>query len=41
MKLYRVDAFTGDLFKGNPAGLCILDQQLGEEVKYCHGNESF
>ncbi|WP_026176909.1 PhzF family phenazine biosynthesis protein [Desulfurispora thermophila] len=32
MKLYQVDAFTGDLFKGNPAGVCILDRQLSEEI---------
>lgn len=24
MKLYHVDAFTSELFKGNPAGVCIL-----------------
>jgi PhzF family phenazine biosynthesis protein len=24
MRLYQVDAFTGQVFKGNPAGVCIL-----------------
>jgi PhzF family phenazine biosynthesis protein len=24
MKLYQVDAFTNEIFKGNPAGVCIL-----------------
>ena len=24
MKIYQVDAFTNELFKGNPAGVCIL-----------------
>ena len=24
MKIYQVDAFTKELFKGNPAGVCIL-----------------
>ena len=24
MKIYQVDAFTSQLFKGNPAGVCIL-----------------
>ncbi len=24
MKLYQVDAFTGEFFKGNPAGVCVL-----------------
>jgi PhzF family phenazine biosynthesis protein len=26
MKLYQVDAFTNTIFKGNPAGVCILSQ---------------
>lgn len=25
MKIYQVDAFTSELFKGNPAGVCILE----------------
>jgi len=24
MQLYQVDAFTDQIFKGNPAGVCIL-----------------
>jgi len=32
MKLYQVDAFTDKLFKGNPAGVCILEDSLSEEV---------
>ena len=28
MKYYIVDAFTDVLFKGNPAGVCILDSEL-------------
>ena len=24
MKIYQVDAFTNQIFKGNPAGVCIL-----------------
>ena len=31
MKTYFVDAFTDELFKGNPAGVCLLDQELSEE----------
>lgn len=27
MKLYQVDAFTNEIFKGNPAGVCILPAQ--------------
>src|SRR5215471_8395957 len=26
MKYFIVDAFTDELFKGNPAGVCILDK---------------
>jgi predicted PhzF superfamily epimerase YddE/YHI9 len=25
MKLYQVDAFTAEAFKGNPAGVCMVD----------------
>ena len=25
MKYYVVDAFTSELFKGNPAGVCVVD----------------
>lgn len=32
MKLYQVDAFTDKLFKGNSAGVCILDKQISEEM---------
>ena len=28
LKLYQVDAFTGDLFSGNPAGVCVVDENL-------------
>lgn len=28
--LYQVDAFTGRLFSGNPAGVCLLDQPRSE-----------
>jgi PhzF family phenazine biosynthesis protein len=29
---YHVDAFTGDLFAGNPAGVCILTAFLADEI---------
>lgn len=32
MKLYQVDAFTNQLFSGNPAGVCPLDEWLPDEV---------
>ncbi|WP_160679534.1 PhzF family phenazine biosynthesis protein [Clostridium sp. C8-1-8] len=28
--LYTVDSFTEELFKGNPAGVCILDEELDD-----------
>lgn len=31
MKLFQVDAFTQTKFKGNPAGVCIVDQPLSDE----------
>ncbi|MGD8329637.1 MAG: PhzF family phenazine biosynthesis protein [Acidobacteriota bacterium] len=30
MKLYQVDAFTDEPFKGNPAGVCVLDGARGD-----------
>jgi PhzF family phenazine biosynthesis protein len=30
MKLFQVDSFTSEKFKGNPAGVCILDKPLDE-----------
>ncbi len=32
MQYYIVDAFTSKVFKGNPAGVCILEQALPEEM---------
>lgn len=31
MKTYFVDAFTNEAFKGNPAGVCFLDQDISKE----------
>ena len=31
MKTYFVDAFTNEPFKGNPAGVCLLDRELSAE----------
>lgn len=28
MKLFQVDAFTNELFRGNPAGVCILPEDF-------------
>ncbi len=30
MKLFQVDAFTQTIFKGNPAGVCIVDKPLSD-----------
>lgn len=32
MKQYIVDAFTKEIFKGNPAAICILDEWLTEDL---------
>lgn len=32
MKQYIVDAFTDTVFKGNPAAVCILDNQISDEL---------
>jgi len=32
MKLYQVDSFTGQMFKGNPAGICIQTADLSDEI---------
>ena len=29
---YQIDAFTSTLFKGNPAGVCVLEQWLDEDL---------
>jgi len=33
MKLYHVNAFTGNQFKGNPAGVCILEKDISDIQK--------
>lgn len=32
IKIYQVDAFTDEAFKGNPAGVCILEEDLNDEL---------
>lgn len=34
MRLFTVDAFTNEAFKGNPAGVCILDAPFEDEANY-------
>jgi PhzF family phenazine biosynthesis protein len=31
MKIYQVDAFTAEPFKGNPAGVCLLEKAMPDE----------
>jgi len=31
LPIYQVDSFTGEPFKGNPAGVCLLKKQMSEE----------
>ncbi|MBP7564321.1 MAG: PhzF family phenazine biosynthesis protein, partial [Candidatus Cloacimonetes bacterium] len=33
MKIYFVDAFTSEKFKGNPAAVCYLDQEISNTYK--------
>jgi predicted PhzF superfamily epimerase YddE/YHI9 len=32
MHIYNVDAFTDKPYSGNPAGVCILDYPLSDEM---------
>ncbi|HRE39730.1 MAG TPA: PhzF family phenazine biosynthesis protein [Ignavibacteria bacterium] len=32
MKIYQVDSFTNEMFKGNPAGVCILENPINEAL---------
>jgi PhzF family phenazine biosynthesis protein len=38
--IYQVDAFTQEIFKGNPAAVCILDQWLEEDQMQRIANEN-
>ena len=30
--IYQVDAFTGELFSGNPAAVCLLDEWIPDQL---------
>ena len=32
MKQYITDAFTDELFKGNPAAVCVMDEWISDEL---------
>jgi len=38
--IYQVDAFNNELFKGNPAAVCILEEWLPEETMQAIGMEN-
>lgn len=40
LQFYQVDAFTDRLFSGNPAGVCILDTWLSDELMQSIANEN-
>ena len=40
MTLYQVDAFASEVFKGNPAAVCICDQWPGRKVMQQIANEN-
>jgi PhzF family phenazine biosynthesis protein len=33
MKYYHIDAFTSELFRGNPAGVCLLNHDIPDAIK--------
>jgi PhzF family phenazine biosynthesis protein len=39
-KLYQVDAFTDQLFSGNPAAVCLVDTWLSDELMQSVANEN-
>jgi PhzF family phenazine biosynthesis protein len=40
MRYYVVDVFTDEVFKGNPAGVCLLDDWLPDEKMQCIAMEN-
>ena len=34
LEIYRVDSFTSEAFKGNPAGVCITQAHLDEDLMF-------
>lgn len=40
MKYYVVDAFTEKIFEGNPAGICVLDKWLPDQLMQDITNEN-
>jgi PhzF family phenazine biosynthesis protein len=40
IKIFQVDAFTNNLFSGNPAAVCILDNWLADKVMQSIASEN-
>lgn len=40
MKQYIVDAFTDEVFKGNPAAVCVMDKWLSDELMMSIASEN-
>ncbi len=40
IKAFIIDEFTNDCFKGNQAGVCLLDEDLEESLLLSTGKES-
>lgn len=32
ISMYQVDAFTGEIFRGNPVAICILEKWLDDKL---------
>lgn len=39
MKVFIIDAFTNEAFKGNPAGVCLLENEISVETMQAIANE--
>ncbi|CAK3697755.1 hypothetical protein VCRA2120E57_130008 [Vibrio crassostreae] len=39
LEIYQVDSFTTQAFKGNPAGVCISKEPLGESLMFSIAEE--
>ncbi len=39
MKVFIIDAFTDKVFKGNPAGVCLLENEISTEMMQAIANE--
>jgi PhzF family phenazine biosynthesis protein len=40
MRYYVVDAFTDELFRGNPAGVCLLEEWPDDQIMQCIAAEN-